>query len=111
MLAQAFEQFVARHPGLRCQRIDLIGAERAPEIARGNLLVRPRAHPGIGGIAVTAVLKLLEQAPKPAADHATRGAACEQSAEAALEQVSKSTSESAAAGQTGIHGVRRWGRR
>src|SRR4051794_35155447 len=89
MLAQAIEQFIARQSRLRCQRVDLVGAERAPEIVRGNLLVRPRAHPGIGGIAVAAVLKLLEQVAKAAADHAARGAACEQAAEPALEQVAE----------------------
>src|SRR3954468_3890977 len=89
MLAQAVEQFVARQPGLRRQRVDLIDAERAAEIARRNLLVRSRAHPGIGGIAVAAVLKLLEQVAKAPADHAAGGAACEQAAEPALEKAAE----------------------
>src|SRR3954470_23981300 len=107
MPAQAVEPFITGQSRLRRQRVYLIGAERAPEIVRGNLLVRPRAHPGIGGVAVAAVLKLLEQVAKPAADHAARGTACEQAAKPALEQVTKST----AARQTGIHSVGQWGRR
>src|SRR5882757_10949466 len=90
MLAQARKQFVARQPGLRRQRVDLVGAERAPEIVRRNFLVRPGAHPGIGGIAVAAVLKLLEQVAKAAADHAARGTAREQAAKPALQKIAKS---------------------
>src|SRR5487761_2790619 len=40
MLAEAIEQFVARQAALRHQAVDLIGAERAGEIAGRNRLVR-----------------------------------------------------------------------
>ncbi len=113
MLTEAREQFITRQSRLRRQRVDLIGAQGAGQIARRNLLVRSGAHPRIGGVAMAALLKLVQEVAEAAADHTARCAACEQAAEAALEQIAepaaaKCTAEST--GQAGIH--RRWrGRR
>src|SRR6185312_12128623 len=104
MLAQAREQIVARQAGLRHQAIDLIGAQRIGKIVRRNLLVRARADPGIGGFAMTILLELLEQVAKSAADHASRGTACEQAAQS-TQSTREETAEPAAAGWAGIRGV------
>src|SRR5258707_14360974 len=98
LLAEAGEQIVARHAALRYQMTDLIGAQRAGEIARRDLLVRAGAHPGIGGIALAALLELLEQVTEPATDHASRGTAGQQAAQSALENVAKASAHSTAAG-------------
>src|SRR5882757_1235151 len=45
ILAEAFQQFVARQAGLRCDGIDLVGAERVGEIAGRNRLVLALADP------------------------------------------------------------------
>src|ERR1700733_10797738 len=97
MLAETGEQFVARHAALRHQAVDLIGAERVGEIAGCDLLVRTRAHPGIGGVAMAAVLELLEQVAEAAADHAASRTARKQAAEAALEHVAKTAATEPAA--------------
>ena len=45
ILAEAFQQVIARQPALRRQRFDLVGAERAGEIAGRDLLVGAVADP------------------------------------------------------------------
>ena len=45
ILAEAVEQFVARHPALCRELVDLIGAERACEIAGRDRLVLAFADP------------------------------------------------------------------
>src|SRR4051812_6464094 len=62
MLAQLFQQFVAWHPGLLRKRIDGVGAERLPESVGLDLLVWTGADPGLRGVAVAAVLQILEDA-------------------------------------------------
>src|SRR5260370_22838782 len=106
MPAEAREQFVARQAALRRNGIDLIGAQGAGKVVRRNLLVRSRTHPRIGDLALAILLELPEQIAEPAADHASRGAACEQAAQSALEQIAKTSTHSAAG-----HAIaRRWRR-
>src|SRR5258708_11246003 len=45
ILAEAVEQVVARHAALRCELVDLIGAQGAVEIAGRDRLVRAFADP------------------------------------------------------------------
>jgi len=54
VLAEALQQFVARHAALGSERLDLVDAERAAEIARRDLLVGTGADPGVGLIAQAA---------------------------------------------------------
>src|SRR5581483_247411 len=89
ILAEALEQIVARQAALRGDRIDLVGAERTCQIARRDRLVRALADPGIGGVALAALLQLLHEVAEPAGDHAARGSAAEQSAERTLEDVAQ----------------------
>src|SRR6202041_2975969 len=89
MLAEAVQQFVARHAALRHQAVDLIGAERIGEIAGRDLLVRPGADPGIDGVAMAALLELLEQVAKTATDDAAGSAARKQATQPALENITK----------------------
>src|ERR1700722_20246512 len=91
MLAETVEQFVARQAALRHQTVGLIAAERTGEIARRDMLVGAGAHPGIGGVAMAALLELLEQVAEPAADHAAGGTAREQAAQPTLEEIAKTT--------------------
>src|ERR1700722_4527696 len=93
MLAETVEQFVARQAALRHQTVGLIAAERTGEIARRDLLVGAGAHPGIGGVAMAALLELLEQVAEPAADHAAGSAAREQAAQPTLEEIAKTAAE------------------
>src|ERR1700729_492673 len=95
MLAETVEQFVARQAALRHQTVDLIGAERTGEIAGRDLLVGAGAHPGIGGVAMAALLELLEQVAEPAADHAAGSAAREQAAQPTLEEIAKTAATTA----------------
>ena len=89
ILAEAREQFVTGQPALRHQAIDLIGAERAGEIARCDLLVRARTDPGVGGVAMAALLKLVEQVAQSAAEDAAGSAAGEQAAQSALQKIAE----------------------
>ncbi len=68
-------------PLCEASEFDLVGAERAGEIARRNRLVRALADPGIGGVAMAALLQLLEQVAEPARDHAAGRGAAEQAAQ------------------------------
>jgi hypothetical protein len=47
VLAQPFEQLVARYAGLPAERVERIAAERVRQLVGGNLLVRPGANPGL----------------------------------------------------------------
>src|SRR3954468_11449103 len=87
ILAEAGEQLVARQAALGGQALDLVGAERVGEIAGRDRLVLALADPGIGGLAVAALLKLVEEIAETAAEHAAGCATREQAAKAALEQV------------------------
>src|SRR3954454_15442673 len=91
ILAEAREQLVTRQAALGGQALDLVGAERIGEIAWSDRLVLALADPGIGSIAMTAVLKLVEEIAEPAAEHAAGRAAREQAAKAALQQVAEAT--------------------
>src|SRR4051794_22859112 len=91
ILAEAVQQFVARHAALRRQRVDLIGAERAGEIAGGDLLVRTIADPGTRGVAVALLLELVQEVAEAAAEHAARRATCEQAAQSALENIAETS--------------------
>src|ERR1019366_238872 len=106
MLAEPRQQFVTRQAGLRRQRVDLIDAQGARKIFWRNLLVRPLAHPRVGGFAVAALLELLKKFAKPVAENASRGTACEQATQSTLEQMAKTTTRSAA-GKARIHGIGR----
>src|SRR5580704_15935259 len=101
MLAETVEQFVARQAALRHQTADLVGAERTGEIAGCDLLVGAGAHPRIGGVAMAALLELLEQVAEPAADHAAGSAAREQAAQPTLEEVAKTAAVATAKTSTG----------
>src|SRR3954453_19586689 len=95
ILAEAGEQFVARQPALGGQAFDLVGAERIGEIAGRDRLVLALADPGIRGLAVAALLELVQEIATPAAQHAPGRPAREQAAEAALEQPSKTANTAA----------------
>src|SRR6478735_3004466 len=98
LLAENREQFVLRQAGLRYQAVDLIGAQGTGKIARRNLLVRARAHPRIGGFAKAILLELLEQLTEPAADHASRRAACKQATQSTGDETAKTAEPAARAG-------------
>jgi len=76
-LAEALEQIIARHTGLRHERVNLVGSEGASQIGRRNRLVWPGADPRFSGISVAALLKLLKQVVQAAAQNATGGTAPE----------------------------------
>src|SRR5258705_225593 len=59
----------------------------------------------MGSVALAILLELLEQVAKPAADHASRGAAREQAAQSSLEKVTET-----AAARAGIYVAGRWRR-
>ena len=65
ILAEALQQFVARQAALRRQRFDLVGAERAGEIAGRDLLVGAVADPGIGGSPWPFCWNWLSRSPRP----------------------------------------------
>src|SRR5205814_2967196 len=94
--AKARQQFLARQAGVLRKRVDVVAADRLRQVAFGNILVRSGADPRVGDLALTVVLKLLEQAAEAAAQHAAGRAAGEQSAETALEQIAKTATKSAA---------------
>src|SRR5690242_14577976 len=85
---------------------DLVGAERAGEIAWRDRLVGAVADPGIRGIAQAFLLQLVEQVAEPATQHAAGSAAREQSAQSTLEHVAKAT---ARRGGGDVAGCRRGG--
>src|SRR5260370_30901629 len=91
LLAETREQFLARQASLRHQAVDLIGAERAREIARRNLLVRAVSDPRAGGFAMATLLQPFEQIAEPARDHAPRAGAAEQAAQSALQNLPQPT--------------------
>src|ERR1700719_1743358 len=93
LLAETREQFLARQASLRHQAVDLIGAQRAREIARRNLLVRAICDPRAGVFPLPTRLQLLEQIPDPPRAPAARGGAAEQAAQSALENVAKATTK------------------
>ncbi len=84
ILAQAFEQVIARQSALRRQRVDLVGAERIGKIAGRDLFVRTVADPGIGRVALTLLLELVQEIAEAAADHAAGRTARKQSAQSAF---------------------------
>src|SRR3954470_3573098 len=100
ILAVAGEQLVARQAALGGQAFDLVGAERIGEIAGRDRLVFALADPGIRGLAVTALLKLVEEIAEPAAQHAAGRATREQAAEAALEEVTEAAASTERASET-----------
>src|SRR2546421_277618 len=87
MLAEAVEQLVAGQAELRGEGLDLVRPERGTEILRRDRAVRSGADPGIGGLAMAALLQLLEQVIEAAAEHGAGCAAGKQAAQSALEQV------------------------
>src|SRR3954454_1866714 len=110
MPAQSGEQVVARQSALGGKRLKLIGAQGAAEIVGRYLFVGPVADPGIGGVALAVLLELPEQVAQPAAEHASRRAAGEQSAESALEQIADASAHSTAGtGCRRRRGCIRWG--
>ena len=86
-LAQAPEQVVVLHAGLAGDRSERVGAERTLEIASLDRLVRSGAYPGVDGIALTALLHLLEQIAEPAVDCRTGSCAREEASKRAFEQI------------------------
>src|SRR4051794_35244669 len=89
ILAETREQLVTRQAALGGQALDLVGAERIGEIAWCDRLVLALADPGIGSVAMTALLELVEEIAEPAAEHGAGRAAREQAAKAALQQVTE----------------------
>ena len=65
------------------QRVDVVAADRLRQVAFRNVLVRPAADPGVGGLALAVLLELVEQAAEAAAQHAAGRAAGQQAAEPA----------------------------
>ena len=76
-LAKTGYWFVARHPGLRHERVDLIGPECFRQIVRRNSLVRPSANPRLCDVSVPALLELLEQLISATTENASGSAARE----------------------------------
>ena len=75
IFAKAVEQIVSRHTGLLGKRIDPVGSERAGQIVRRYSFVGSGANPGIDGVTVAALLKLLEHVVQAATDNAPGGTA------------------------------------
>src|SRR4051794_20621379 len=96
ILAEAGKQVLARQAALGGQALDLVGTECAGEIAGGDRLVLALADPGIRGVAMPALLKLVEETAEPAAEHSAGRAAREQAAKAALEQIAEAAATSGA---------------
>ncbi len=82
--------------GLFGKRFHLVAAERLFEIARIDLLVLAAADPGIGNVALTVFLQLLEDVAKPAVEDAAKRAARSAAGEDAAEDVAKTTRAAAA---------------
>src|SRR3954451_21770747 len=89
ILAEAQEELVTRQAALGGEALDLVGAERIGEIAWCDRLVIALAAPGIGSVAMTALLELVEEIAEAAAEHGGGRAAREQAAKAALQQVTE----------------------
>ncbi|MBR0955200.1 hypothetical protein JQ591_32590 [Bradyrhizobium canariense] len=82
------------------QALDLVGAERVGEIARCDRLVLALADPSVRGLAVAALLELVEQIAETAAEHAAGCATREQAAKATLEQVTEAAASAKRASET-----------
>src|SRR5205814_1433268 len=95
--AEPRQQLLARQAGVLRQRVDVVAADRLRQVAFGNVLVRSGADPRVGGLTLTVVLELLEQAAEAAAQHAAGRAAGEQTAQSALEQIAKTAAASKSA--------------
>src|ERR1700730_4064283 len=84
-LAQAPEQVVVLHAGLAGQRSECVGPARALAGATLDRLVWSAADPGVDGIALTALLQLLEQIAEAPVQSGTGRGACEDASEGASE--------------------------
>src|SRR5262245_55845778 len=74
ILTEAAKQFVARHPCLLDEGVDLVRAERAAQIVGRYLLVGSGANPRIDGFTVSALLELFEQIVQATTKDGSRGA-------------------------------------
>src|SRR5437868_3181578 len=89
--------------------IDLVGTERAGEIARRHLFVGAVADPRIRLVAEPLLLELVEEIAEPAAEHAAGCAAGQQAAQSALEDVAETAAHPTARERRGhIAGRGRW---
>ena len=100
IFAEALEQVIARHASLRHERVDLFRSKSAGQIVRRYCLIGASADPRISGIALASLLKLFEQVAQAAAQDASSGTGCEQTAQPASEQIAQP-----AARQVGIDSV------
>ena len=71
ILAEAAEQFIARHSRLFDECANLVGTKRTPQIVGRYLLVGSGADPRIDGFTLSALLELLEQIVQAATKHAS----------------------------------------
>src|SRR5580704_5450669 len=69
VVAQTIEQFFLGDTELRREGADPVRTERRAEIRRGDRAVRAGTDPGLGHLAVAAVVELLEQVAEAAAEH------------------------------------------
>ena len=80
IFGEALEQVIARHASLGHERVDLFRSKSTGQIVRRYCLVGSGADPRIDGIALAALLKLLEQVAQATAQDASSGTCCEQAA-------------------------------
>jgi hypothetical protein len=108
ILAETLQQFVTGQAALGSQRLDLIGAERVGEVAGRDLLVGTVGDPGIGLVAESLLLELIQEVAEAAGKNAAGGAARQKAAQAALEHVAQSTTARTGVHMAGCgHGLRR----
>jgi hypothetical protein len=75
------------HTGVARQLIERVGPERVCDIGLVNPPVWATADPGIDGVALAALLQLLQQIVESPIEDRTRGCAAENASQRSLEQI------------------------
>jgi hypothetical protein len=75
------------HAAVVAQLVERVGPERVCDIGLVNPLVWAAADPGIDGVALAALLQLLEQIVEPPIEDRTRGCAAKNASQRSLEQI------------------------
>ena len=89
VLTKAVEQLGATYAGLLRNMVERFTAERVLEIPRRNLLILPTPDPGLGNIAMSMLLQVLDQVAETSAEHVAGSSAAEKTAKAAFQQIAQ----------------------
>src|SRR5262249_2788725 len=90
LLTKSFQQVIPGHSRKRCQCIDPICAECTRQVIWRDLLIGPGTNPRSRDFTLAVLLELFEQIVQASAQDASRRSASQQTAQTALEQVTKS---------------------